>query len=115
MGTSLILVVAALVTGRVAWSLFTDPTIVTALLFGWMLMPYLFLAYSLAAPAHRATRTATLVTTLLVVVGGLVFLLVVFLNPDPQGGIAVVLTPVYQTIAAAVLLPLIRRFVTQRR
>ena len=114
MGTSSLLVIAAVVTGRVVWSLFTDPTIVTALLGGWMLLPYLFLATRLA-PAHRATRTATLLTTLLVVVGGLVFLSVVFLNPDPQGGIAVVMTPVYQAIAAAVLLPLTGRFVTQRR
>lgn len=112
--TSAVLVIAAVVTSRVVWSLQTDHTIFTPLLGGWMLLPYLFLLYCLASPAHRAARGATLMTTLLVAVGGMVFLYVVFRDSDPQAGIAVVLTPVYQAIAMAVLLPLTRRFVTPR-
>lgn len=114
-GTWSVLVIAALITGRVVWSLQTDHTMFTPLLGGWMLLPYLFLAYRVASPAHRATRTAALLTTLLVVVGGMVFLYAVFRDSDPQAGIAVVMTPIYQAIATTVLLPLTGRFVTQRR
>ena len=114
-GTSLVLVIPAVITGRIVWSLQTHHTMFTALLGGWMLLPYLFLAYRLASPAHRAARTATLLTTVLVVVGGMVFLYAVFRDSDPQGGIAVVMTPVYQAIATAILLPLTRRYVTPQR
>lgn len=112
--TFAVLAIAAVVTGRIVWSLQTDHTLFTPLLGGWMLLPYLFLLYCLTSPAHRATRGATLMTTLLVAVGGMVFLYVVFRDSDPQAGIAVVLTPVYQAIAMAVLLPLTRRFATPR-
>ena len=112
--TSAVLVIAAVVTGRIVWSLQTDHTMFTPLLGGWMLLPYLFLLYRVASPAYRATRGATLMTTMLVAVGAMVFLYVVFRDSDPQAGIAVVLTPVYQAIAMAVLLPLTRRFVTPR-
>ena len=45
----------------------------------------------------------------LVAGGGLAFLtLVIFVNPDPQGGIAVFFTPVYQGIAMMILFPLLR-------
>jgi hypothetical protein len=44
--------------------------------------------------------------TVVVSVSGLLFLAdVIFLRPDPQGGIAVLLTPVYQAIGIIVLLP----------
>jgi hypothetical protein len=56
-----------------------------------------------------ATEIADLIVTVLVVAGGLLFLtIVVFVRPDPQGGIAVLLTPVYQGIAMVILVPLSR-------
>jgi hypothetical protein len=75
----------------------------------WLLLPYLILAIVLAIRAHMATEIADLIVTVLVVAGGLLFLtIVVFVRPDPQGGIAVLLTPVYQGIAMVILVPLSR-------
>jgi hypothetical protein len=52
---------------------------------------------------------ADVVTASLVAAGGLAFLtLVIFVDPDPQGGIAVFFTPVYQGIAMLMLFPLSR-------
>jgi hypothetical protein len=45
----------------------------------------------------------------LVAAGGLIFLTdIIFLHPDPQGGIAVVFTPIYQVIGIGMLLPACR-------
>ena len=75
----------------------------------WLLLPYLILAAILAFNTRAAIDVANLVVTLFVVVGGLLFLVVViFLRPDPQGGIAVFFTPMYQGVAMIVLIPLSR-------
>jgi hypothetical protein len=75
----------------------------------WLLLPYLILTIVLTIRAHMATEIADLIVTILVVAGGLLFLtIVVFVRPDPQGGIAVLLTPVYQGIAMVILVPLSR-------
>jgi len=55
---------------------------------------------------ERASAMTCLVAIATVTVGGLLFLTyVIFLNPDPQGGIAVLFTPVYQAIGICVLVP----------
>ena len=75
----------------------------------WLLLPYLILAAILAFNTRVAIDVANLVVTLFVVVGGLLFLVVViFLQPDPQGGIAVFFTPMYQGVAMVILIPLSR-------
>jgi hypothetical protein len=104
------LLVAALVSLFILWSLQPRSTGVAALLGLWLLLPYAVLAVVLESRSAVTTEIADVATTLLVVVGGLLFLIVVvFVNPDPQGGIAVMFTPVYQGIATVVLLPLTRR------
>ena len=75
----------------------------------WLLLPYVVLTAVLEWSARRPTLPADFVTMCLVAGGGLAFLtLVIFIDPDPQGGIAVFLTPVYQGIAMMILFPLIR-------
>jgi hypothetical protein len=104
-----LLVAAAVVSLVFVHSL--KPTSVKAATFFsiWLLLPYLILAIVLAIRAHIATEIADLIVTVLVVAGGLLFLtIVVFVRPDPQGGIAVLLTPVYQGIAMVILVPLSR-------
>jgi hypothetical protein len=104
-----LLVAAAVVSLVFVHSL--KPTSVKAATFFsiWLLLPYLILAIVLAIRAHMATEIADLIVTVLVVAGGLLFLtIVVFVRPDPQGGIAVLLTPVYQGIAMVILVPLSR-------
>jgi hypothetical protein len=99
------LVVAALVSLFVVWSLQPDGTGVAALASLWLLLPYAALAVIVETRSAAAT-VAGVATTLLVVAGGLLFLImVVFVRPDPQSGIAVLLTPVYQGMATLVLLP----------
>ena len=73
------------------------------------MLPYLILAAILAFNTRAAIDVANLAVTLFVVVGGLLFLVVViFLRPDPQGGIAVFFTPMYQGVAMVFLIPLSR-------
>jgi uncharacterized membrane protein len=103
------LVAAALTCVFVVWSLRPSGATIAMFLGMWLLLPYAALAVVLEADSSARTETADAATALLVVAGGLVFLiLVVFVFPDPQGGIAVVFTPVYQAIAIAALLPLMR-------
>jgi hypothetical protein len=98
------LVVAALVSLFVVWSLKPDSAGLAALASVWLLLPYAALAVIVETRSAVAT-VASVATTLLVVAGGLLFLImVVFVNPDPQSGIAILLTPVYQGIATLVLL-----------
>ena len=104
------LVVAAIVSLFVVWSLRAESTRFAVLLGIWLLVPYAVLAVVLKTRASRATENANVATTMLVVAGGLLFLIVVvFVDSDPQGGIAVLFTPVYQGIAIVVLLLLTRR------
>lgn len=102
------LVVAALVSFFVVWSLQPHGARLAVLASLWLLLPYAALAVVVETRSGVAI-VASVATTLLVVGGGLLFLIiVVFVDPDPQSGIAVLLTPVYQAIAIVVLLPLTR-------
>lgn len=82
----------------------------TAFIAAWLVLPYVALALALAFFAkERASVIAYVVVTAVAAVGGLLFLTnVIFLHPDPQGGIAVLFTPIYQAIAIAVLVPICR-------
>jgi hypothetical protein len=93
------------------------PTTVTAgvVLGVWLLAPILALAAWVAVASARQWRATAAIVSTLVAVGGMVFLVnIIFVNSDAQGGIAVLFTPIYQTVAAAVLIPVtaavMRRF-----
>lgn len=81
-----------------------------AFLSAWLIVPYAVLAVTLLRSAReRASKVANVIVAVLVAGGGLLFLAdVIFLRPDPQGGIAVLLTPIYQAFGIAVLLPTCR-------
>lgn len=104
-----LLIVAAIVSLFFVYILKPTSAEATALFGIWLLLPYIILAAILAFSTRVAIDVANLVVTLLVVVGGLLFLVVViFIQPDPQGGIAVFFTPIYQGVAMVVLIPLSR-------
>ena len=88
----------------------------TAFIATWLLLPYVVLALGLAFfAAERASAIAWVLAIAAVAGGGLLFLsYVIFLRPDPQGGIAVLLTPVYQAIGIGMLVPL-SRWLTRAR
>jgi len=79
----------------------------TAFIAAWLLLPYAALASALTFFAKKRTSAiAYLVVTVVVAGSGLLFLTnVIFLHPDPQGGIAVFFTPIYQAIGIGVLVP----------
>jgi len=104
-----LLIVAAIVSLFFVYLLKPTSAEATALFSIWLLLPYIILAVILAFSTRVAIDVANLVVTLFVVVGGLLFLVVViFIRPDPQGGIAVFFTPIYQGVAMVVLIPLSR-------
>jgi hypothetical protein len=104
-----LLIVAAIVSLFFVYLLKPTSAEATALFSIWLLLPYVILAVILAFSTRVAIDVANLVVTLFVVVGGLLFLVVViFIRPDPQGGIAVFFTPMYQGVAMVVLIPLLR-------
>jgi hypothetical protein len=104
-----LLIVAAIVSLFFVYLLKPTSAEATALFSIWLLLPYIILAVILAFSTRVAVDVANLVVTLFVVVGGLLFLVVViFIRPDPQGGIAVFFTPMYQGVAMVVLIPLSR-------
>ena len=76
----------------------------------WLVLPYAALASGLTFFAkERASAITYVVVIAIVTVGGLLFLTyVIFLHPDPQGGIAVLFTPIYQAIGIGVLVPTCR-------
>lgn len=82
----------------------------------WLLLPYVVLSAVIERSARRPTAIADFVTMCLVAGGGVAFLtLVIFANPDPQGGIAVLFTPIYQGIAMMILFPLLRSVLRKYR
>jgi hypothetical protein len=93
------------------------PTTVVAMIFvgGWLVLPYALLGFVfLLRATERRTIIADVAVSLVVSTAGLLFLIyIIFLSPDPQGAIAVLLTPVYQLLATAILLPLSRRWVSK--
>ena len=105
----------AVLAGAAAASLFFVRTLqpstigTTIFISVWLLLPYVVLTAVIERSARRPTAIADFATMCLVAGGGLAFLtLVIFVNPDPQGGIAVIFTPVYQGIAMMILFPLLR-------
>ena len=73
------------------------------LLAAWLLVPYGLLA--LVVRFGREPR-ASRFSTEAIAAGGLALLLhAVVLRPDPQGAIAVMATPLYQLIAAGIVVP----------
>ena len=78
----------------------------TAFLSGWLLLPYAVLTLILTLSA-KERPAAPVMVAVLVAAGGVLFLTaVIFVYPDPQGGIAVLFTPIYQGLAIAVLVPI---------
>ena len=76
----------------------------------WLLLPYIALLAVLERGHRGPAPVADVVTACLVVGGGIAFLtFVIFIDPDPQGGIAVLFTPVYEGVAMMMLFPLLRR------
>ena len=76
----------------------------------WLLLPYLGLAAAMANfGRERGNAIAYMLVAVVVSLLGLFYLTdVVFLRPDPQGAIAAVFAPIYQTIAIFLLMPLAR-------
>ena len=76
----------------------------------WLVLPYAALALGLTFFAkERASAIAYVVVVAIVTIGGLLFLAYfIFLHPDPQGGIAVLFTPVYQAVGIGILVPTCR-------
>ena len=87
-----------------------NSVLATAFISAWLLLPYAVLALALIFLAkERASVVAHVMVTALVAGGGLLFLTdVIFLHPDPQGGIAVLFAPLYQAAGIVVLLPTCR-------
>jgi hypothetical protein len=87
-----------------------------AFIAAWLVLPYALLAAGVAWLAKKRTWALTFaVVSPLVALGGLAFLtVVVFLRPDAQGGIAVMFTPIYQAIAALMLLPICHALILER-
>lgn len=88
---------------------------VAALLAAWLVVPYGVLALIVRLGAGRAAQLAAAVTTAVVAAAGLLFLTDEILwHPDPQGGIAVFFTPIYQVLALIVLLPVCKQLAEKR-
>lgn len=75
----------------------------------WLLLPYGIMATFLVLLQCKGSCPISLhVVEILVVVGGLLFLAdVIFCHPDAQGGIAVMMTPILQVGAMAILFPVV--------
>ena len=105
-----ILAVAALVSLVFVNALKPNSLGAAAFIAVWLVLPYAALALGLAFLAkERASAIAYVVVIAITTVGGLLFLTyVIFLHPDPQGGIAVLFTPVYQAVGIGMLVPTCR-------
>ena len=105
-----ILAVAALVSLAFVAVLKPNSLGAAAFIAVWLLLPHAALALGLTLFAkERASAIAYVVVVAMVTVGGLLFLTyVIFLHPDPQGGIAVLFTPVYQAVGIGILVPTCR-------
>src|SRR5262245_14846476 len=90
-------------------------TWLAALLAAWLVLPYCVLALIVRLGAGRSSQIAGAVTSAVVAAAGLLFLTDVILwHPDPQGGIAVFFTPIYQVLALIVLLPVCKQLAEKR-
>ena len=82
----------------------------------WLLAPYALLALGLRRLARdaRAVR-AKATTAVAAAIGGVAFLAwVIYVQPDPQGAIAVMFTPIYQMLGVALAYPLCAWFFDRR-
>jgi len=87
----------------------------SALLAVWLVLPYAVLGVAIRLAAGRAGQVAGAVTRAIVAAAGMLFLSDVILwHPDPQGGIAVFFTPIYQVLALIVLLPVCKQLAEKR-
>jgi hypothetical protein len=101
-------VAAALCSLGIAWALRPVSLASALLLAAWLLVPYALLALVVRFGPARAS----LASTVLIICGGFAFLVdVVFVRPDPQGAIAVMATPLYQLLAAGIVVPVMAHFV----
>ena len=105
-----ILTVAALVSLAFVTVLKPNSLGAAAFIAVWLVLPYAVLALGLTFFAkERASVTAYVVVVAIVAVSGLSFLTyVIFIHPDPQGGIAVLFTPFYQAVGIGILVPTCR-------
>ena len=106
--TLLVLIVAACIT--VTFVSMLKPTSAGAFLFfvAWLILPYLVMGAALIL-AWRKEITAMdwQVVAVVVSIVGIIFMTdAIFWHPDAQGAIAVLMTPILQGGASALLLPL---------
>ena len=89
------------------------PTSIRAFAFfaAWLLFPYALMFGSLVLLQRRRSPSLHWYVTVAVVsIGGTALLLdIVVLRPDPQGAIAVLLVPLVQCFALALLVPILKR------
>ncbi len=73
----------------------------------WLILPYAIMSAALTLLQRRGTASFHwYLVAVIVSIGGILFLAdVIFWQPDAQGAIAVLLTPVLQASALALLLP----------
>lgn len=110
----LVLLTAALLAGSAIATLafvpILKPSSTGAYLFfsGWLLLPHLLMAAAMVVFQRRQRRTGWLCgfVAAIALAGVLLLCDIIFWHPDPQGGIAVVMTPLLQWLALAVALPL---------
>lgn len=111
-----ILVIAAIITVACVQAL--KPTSVGAFLFWatWLVAPIVMAGAALIF-AKRANRLRTHwnLTAILMAISGVLYLAdVIFLRPDAQGAVAVLMTPILQTGGALLLLPTLGWLLRQR-
>jgi hypothetical protein len=75
----------------------------------WLITPHLAMSAGILLLQQKGTALISwCVAAIIVSIGGIVFLTdVIFLQPDAQGAIAVLVAPLFQGVAFAVMLPLI--------
>lgn len=105
--TYLVLILSSCIT--VAFVNALMPTSAGAYLFfvAWLVIPYVVLGATLiSVRREKSSSICWQLVALLVAIGGIIFLAdTIFWHPDPQGAIAVLMTPIFQGGAAALLLP----------
>jgi hypothetical protein len=75
----------------------------------WLITPHLAMSAGILLLQQKGTALISwCVAAIIVSIGGVVFLTdAIFLQPDAQGAIAVLVAPLFQGVAFAVMLPLI--------
>lgn len=105
--TFLVLIVSACATIIFVKAL--EPTSMGAFVFFtfWLVLPYVIMSALLILLGRKRTSLVHWhVVAVLVSLGGIIFLMdVIFWHPDAQGAIAVLMTPILQGCALALLLP----------